>query len=67
MPPEELLKRKTAKAASELAQAEPVFDDEGVFGGETRNKAERSDEAAIAFAPPNGIQRISLQNADSDG
>ena len=41
MPPEELLKRKMAMAASEVAQAEPFFDEGGVFEGGTRNKAER--------------------------
>ncbi len=53
MPTPKLLKRKQAMAASEVAQAEPVFDERGVFGGKTQSKEERSDAVAIAFAPKN--------------
>ena len=37
-------------AASEVAKAEPVFDQRGVFGGKRQSKATRSGDAAIAFA-----------------
>ncbi len=39
------LKRKPAKAASEVAQAEPGFDEKRAFGGKTQNKAERTKGA----------------------
>ncbi len=53
VPPEELLKRKMAKAASEVAQAEPFFDQRGVIRGEKAEQGgahEGREVAAIAFA-----------------
>ena len=41
------LQRKTAKAASEVAQAEPFFDERGVFEGGTQSKTTRSGGDAI--------------------
>ena len=51
------LKRKTAMAASELAQAEPLFDEGGYSGGK-QSETTRSGGDAIAFAPPKAFLLI---------
>ncbi len=47
MPAPKHLKRKPAMAASEVAQAKPVFDEGGVFEGGTQSKTARSTGDAI--------------------
>ena len=44
------LKRKMAMAASELAQAEPLFDEGGVFGGKSRAR-QREAVATRLWSP----------------